>query len=70
MHPSREKKINDNIKDQLLSDTCSDHVTEYNIKIPCPLAARIETFANENNTSFATVIIEAIDTFLRKQKTP
>lgn len=57
-------------KDQLPSDACNDHTTEFNVKIPCPLAERIETFAKENNTSLTTVIIEAIDSFLRIQKTP
>ena len=57
------------MKSRLPTDACDERTAEFNINIPCPLAERIEAFANENNTTLTTVIIEAVDTFLRKQKT-
>lgn len=54
---------NKNFKDQ-----CSDLTKEFNIKIPCKLAERVEAYASTNNTDIAGVVIEALDTFLRQQK--
>lgn len=48
---------------------CSDMTQEFNIQIPCRLAERVESYASENNTEITVVIIEALDTFLRQQKT-
>ena len=53
----------ENFKDQ-----CSDMAQEFNIRIPCRLAERVEAYASENNTEITVVIIEALDTFLRQQK--
>ncbi len=55
---------NKNFKDQ-----CSDLTRgEFNIKIPCKLAERVEAYASANNTDITGVVIEALDTFLRQQK--
>lgn len=54
---------NENFKDQ-----CSDLTKEFTIQIPCKLAERVEGFASANNTTITGVVIEALDTFLRKQK--
>jgi hypothetical protein len=50
----------ENFKDQ-----CSDITKEFNINIPCKLAERVEGFASANNTTIASIVIEALDTFLR-----
>lgn len=50
-------------------DQCSDLTREFQIKIPCKLAERVESYVEENNTDFTVVVIEALDTFLRHQKT-
>jgi len=55
---------NKNFKDQ-----CSDMTKEFNIQIPCRLAERVEAYASENNTDITLVVIEALDTFMREQKT-
>ncbi len=47
---------------------CDDITKEFNIQIPCLLAERVEAYAKKNNTEIASVIIEALDAFLRKQK--
>ena len=52
----------ENFKDQ-----CNDITKEFNIQIPCMLAERVESYATRNNTTITSVIIEALDTFLRKQ---
>jgi len=49
-------------------DQCSDLTKEFNIQIPCRLAKRVEAFASENNTDITLIVIEALDTFLREQK--
>ncbi len=49
-------------------DQCSDITKEFNIRIPCILAERVEAYAKDNNTSIACVVIEALDAFLREQK--
>lgn len=50
-------------------DQCSDLTREFQIRIPCKLAERVESYVEENNTDFTLVVIEALDTFLRYQKT-
>jgi hypothetical protein len=52
---------NENFKDQ-----CNDITKEFNIQIPCRLAERVESYASKNNTTIASVIIEALDSFLRR----
>jgi hypothetical protein len=42
---------------------------EFKIQIPCRLAERVEAYAKENDADIAGIVIEALDTFLREQKT-
>lgn len=44
---------------------CSDLTQTMSVEIPCGLAARVEKHADENETDFSGVIIEALDAFLR-----
>ncbi len=53
----------DNFKDQ-----CSDMTKEFNIQIPCRLAERVEAYAKENDADITGIVIEALDAFLREQK--
>jgi len=46
---------------------CSDITKEFNIQIPCKLAKRVEAYASANNTIINSVVIEALDSFLREQ---
>jgi hypothetical protein len=50
-----------------LEDLCGDPAQEITIRIPCPLAERVAAFAADNRTSVASVVIEALDYFLREQ---
>jgi hypothetical protein len=52
----------ENFKDQ-----CSDLTKEFNIQIPCKLAERVESYTSANNTVINSVVIEALDSFLREQ---
>jgi len=49
-------------------DQCSDITKEFNIRIPCKLAERVEAYASSNNTVINSVVIEALDSFLRDQQ--
>jgi hypothetical protein len=49
-------------------DQWSDIILEFNIQIPCKLAERLETYASANNTIINSIVIEALDLFLREQK--
>jgi hypothetical protein len=41
---------------------------EFTIQIPKTLAKRVEIYAQENDTSIANVVIDALDSFLREQR--
>jgi len=49
-------------------DQCSDLTKDFNIQIPCKLAERVEIYTSANNTVINSVVIEALDSFLREQK--
>ena len=53
----------ENFKDQSSAAT-----KEFNIQIPCRLAERVESYASKNHTEITIIVIEALDTFLRKNK--
>ena len=48
-------------------EQCADPTRELKINIPCRLAERIELYASKNGSTITTVIIEALDIFLREQ---
>ena len=45
---------------------CTNPTQNLTIEIPCGLAERIERYAKENGSTVTGVIIEALDSFLRK----
>ena len=47
---------------------CSDSTQNVTIRIPCVLAERVAAYAKDNNSTFSSVVIEALDFFLRGQK--
>jgi len=49
-------------------DQCSDLTKEFNIQIPCKLAERVEIYTSANNKIINSIVIEALDSFLRDQK--
>ncbi|HSO62537.1 MAG TPA: hypothetical protein VLR50_16005 [Desulfobacterales bacterium] len=48
---------------------CSDPTQDVTIRIPCVLAERVAAYAKDNAGTFSSVVIEALDFFLRGQKT-
>ena len=47
---------------------CSDPDKQsITIELPCEMAARVQKLAEENNTTLSSILIEALDTFLRSQ---
>jgi hypothetical protein len=51
--------------DNTIKGVCSDPTEEFTIRIPCALAERVAAYATDNQSSVTTVIIEALDFFLR-----
>ncbi len=49
-----------------LTNECSDPTQSLTIELPCRMVERIERYAKENGMDAAGVLIEALDTFLRK----
>lgn len=37
------------------------------IELPCEMVTRVQKMAEENSTSLSSVLIEALDSFLRRQ---
>ena len=56
------------MKKSSLNNQCRDLTQSMTFEIPCGLAERVEKYAEENDTDFSGVIIEALDTFLRNRK--
>ena len=48
-----------------IENICVDPTQEYALQIPCILAERVEAYATENKTTLPSVVIEALDSFLR-----
>ena len=47
---------------------CADSTQELTIQIPCRLAERINAYVSKNDSTITHVVIEALDIFLREQK--
>jgi hypothetical protein len=52
--------------DKRLKDVCPDPTEEITIRIPCALAGRVAAYAADNQSTVTSVIIEALDFFLRR----
>lgn len=47
---------------------CSDPSKQsITIELPCEMAQRVQKLADENNTTLSSILIEALDSFLRQQ---
>jgi len=50
-----------------LSTECSDpEKKSMTIELPCEMVVRVQKLARENNTSLSNILIEALDSFLRR----
>jgi hypothetical protein len=52
--------------DEIARD-CQDPTQEITIRIPCVLAERVSAYARDNANTFSSVIVEALDFFLRRR---
>ena len=50
-----------------LKNQCQDPTQSLTIELPCQMLERIERYAKENGLDVPGVLIEALDSFLRKQ---
>ena len=50
------------------TNECPDPTRTLSIELPCQMVERIERYAKENDATVAGVLIEALDSFLRKPK--
>lgn len=47
---------------------CKDPTQSITIDLPCIMAERVQKLANEKQTTLASILIEALDSFLREQE--
>ena len=50
-----------------LKNQCQDLTQTLTIELPCQIFERVQRYAKENGLDVPGVLIEALDTFLRKQ---
>jgi len=48
------------------SNECSDPTQTLSVELPCQIVERIERYSKENGATVTGVLIEALDSFLRK----
>lgn len=54
--------------EETVSNECSDPTLTLSIELPCQMVERVEKYAKENGATVAGVLIEALDSFLRKPR--
>jgi len=54
--------------EKITADQCQDLTQSLTIELPCQIFERVERYAKENGLDVTGVLIEALDTFLRKQE--
>ncbi|MCG8632978.1 MAG: hypothetical protein MI863_04075 [Desulfobacterales bacterium] len=54
-------------KDELISECSDPDKQSITIELPCEMAARVQKLAEENNTTLSNILIEALDSFMRRQ---
>lgn len=54
--------------EESMTEKCSHPTQALTVELPCQMVERIERYAKNNETSVTGVMIEALDSFLRKPK--
>lgn len=49
------------------ADECKDPTQNITITLPCAMAERVQKLADEKQTTLSNILIEALDSFLRRQ---
>ncbi len=52
--------------EETIRNECSDPTQTLSIELPCQMVERIERYARDNETDITGVLIEALDSFLRR----
>ena len=53
--------------DDTILKECKDPTQSITVDLPCAMAERIQKLAKEKDTTLSNILIEALDSFLRKQ---
>ncbi len=53
--------------DKVQLNECVDPTQSVTIELPCAMAERVAKLAQESGTTLSNVLIEALDSFLRKR---
>jgi hypothetical protein len=51
---------------QELDNECMDPTNNLTVELPCQIIERIERYAKENGSTVTGVLLEALDSFLRR----
>lgn len=51
----------------ILNECADPEKQSITIELPCEMAARVQKLAEENSTTLSSILIEALDSFLRRQ---
>ncbi len=51
----------------ITQNECTDPTQSMTIEFPCAMIERVQKLADEKNTTLSNILIEALDSFLRKQ---
>lgn len=54
-------------KEDLLAECADPEKQSITIELPCEMAARVQKLAEEKGTTLSSLLIEALDSFLRRQ---
>ncbi len=54
-------------KDDLINECSDPDKQSITIELPCEMATRVQKLAEENNTTLSNILIEALDSFMRRQ---
>ncbi len=52
--------------DTKIRNECKDPTQSMTIELPCAIVDRVNKLAEENDTTISSILIEALDSFLRK----
>ncbi len=54
-------------QDDLINECSDPDKQSITIELPCEMATRVQKLAEENNTTLSNILIEALDSFMRRQ---
>ena len=60
-------RCNNIMDNDITKNECADPTQSMTIELPCAMIERVQKLADEKNTTLSNILIEALDSFLRKQ---